>query len=337
MADFLGIKQGSTTYDVKDVTARTELGNKVDKVEGKGLSTNDYTDADAAIVAGVTTALAGKVDKVTGKGLSTNDYTNEDKAIVDNVTTALAGKVDTSSVGSANGVAELDENGKVPSTQLPSFVDDVLEYASQSAFPAEGETGKIYVALDTNKTYRWGGTGYVEISESLALGETASTAYAGNKGKANADAIADIQGVIPASASTTNKLATAADVADVANKADKVTGAVSGNFAGLDSNGNLTDSGSKASDFLTASDITGKQDKNLATAIVVDGVSQSTVEGALGAINTLAGTNKNNITTINGLIPSTATTSNKLATAADIPDISGKQDTLEIEDGYLVI
>lgn len=337
MADFFGIKQGSTTYEVNDVTARNALGNKVDKVEGKGLSTNDYTDADAAIVAGVTTALAGKVDKVTGKGLSTNDYTDGDAAIVAGVTSALAGKVDTSSVGSASGVAELDENGKVPSAQLPSFVDDVLEYASTSAFPATGETGKIYVALDTNKTYRWGGSEYVEISESLALGETSSTAYAGNKGKANADAIADIQDVIPASASSSNKLATASDVAGLSDKADKVTGAVSGNFAGLDSNGNLIDSGSKASDFLTSADISGKQDVNLSQAITVDGVSQSTVEGALGAINTLAGSNKTNITTINGLIPSTATTSNKLATAADIPDISGKQDTLTIEDGYLVI
>ena len=105
------------------------------------------------------------------------------------LTAGLATKVNTSSVGSANGVAELDANGKVPSAQLPSYVDDVLEYASQSAFPATGETGKIYIALDTNKTYRWSGSAYVEISESLALGETSSTAYAGNKGKANADAI----------------------------------------------------------------------------------------------------------------------------------------------------
>jgi hypothetical protein len=84
-------------------------------------------------------------------------------------------------------------DGKIPAAQLPSYVDDVLEYASVSAFPATGESGKIYVATGTNKTYRWGGSAYVEISESLALGETANTAYAGNKGKANADAIAAIK------------------------------------------------------------------------------------------------------------------------------------------------
>ena len=84
-------------------------------------------------------------------------------------------------------------DGKIPAAELPSYVDDVLEYANTAAFPAAGESGKIYIATDTNKTYRWGGTGYAEISESLALGETASTAYAGNKGKANAAAIAAIK------------------------------------------------------------------------------------------------------------------------------------------------
>ena len=91
-----------------------------------------------------------------------------------------------------NGKADL-ENGKIPTAQLPSYVDDVLEYSSTSQFPATGESGKIYVATDTNRTYRWGGSAYVEISESLALGETSSTAYAGNKGKANADAITAIK------------------------------------------------------------------------------------------------------------------------------------------------
>ena len=81
-------------------------------------------------------------------------------------------------------------DGKVPASELPSYM---LEYSSTSSFPATGESGKIYVATDTNKTYRWNGSAYVEISESLALGETASTAYPGNKGKANADAIAAIK------------------------------------------------------------------------------------------------------------------------------------------------
>ena len=96
-------------------------------------------------------------------------------------------------MGKAGGVATLDSGGKVPSSQLPSYVDDVLEFDNKAAFPATGETGKIYVDKATNKTYRWGGSAYVEISASIALGETSSTAYAGNKGKANADAIKALQ------------------------------------------------------------------------------------------------------------------------------------------------
>lgn len=86
-------------------------------------------------------------------------------------------------MGVANGVATLGTDGKVPSGQLPSYVDDVLEYENKASLPTKGETGKIYVAKDTNLTYRWSGSAYVEISASLALGETSSTAYAGDKGK----------------------------------------------------------------------------------------------------------------------------------------------------------
>ena len=75
------------------------------------------------------------------------------------------------------------ENGKIPATQLPSYVDDVLEYASWVNFPATGESSKIYIAIDTNLTYRWGGSSYVVMSSSLALGETSSTAYRGDRGK----------------------------------------------------------------------------------------------------------------------------------------------------------
>lgn len=77
----------------------------------------------------------------------------------------------------------MDSSGKVPSVQLPSYVDDVVEFASRDSFPATGEDGKIYIAEDTNLTYRWSGTQYVEISPSLALGETSSTAYRGDRGK----------------------------------------------------------------------------------------------------------------------------------------------------------
>ena len=87
-----------------------------------------------------------------------------------------------SNKGIANGYAGLDANGKVVASQLPSFVDDVLEYTAKANFPATGESGKIYVDLTTNIIYRWSGSAYVEISSSLALGTTSSTAYRGDYG-----------------------------------------------------------------------------------------------------------------------------------------------------------
>lgn len=97
--------------------------------------------------------------------------------------------------------ATLDDDGKIPASQLPSYVDDVVEgYLYNGQFYAEEshttvmipQAGKIYVDLPTSKEYRWSGTQYSIISESLALGETAETAYAGNKGKQNADNITNI-------------------------------------------------------------------------------------------------------------------------------------------------
>lgn len=115
-------------------------------------------------------------------------------ANVSGLTDALGNKLETSLKGAKSGLAELDANGKVPAAQLPSYVDDVIEayksgadFYEDSAHTASkkitGETGKIYVDLHTNVTYRWSGTAYVEISASLALGETASTAYRGDRGK----------------------------------------------------------------------------------------------------------------------------------------------------------
>lgn len=78
-------------------------------------------------------------------------------------------------------------DGVIPASQLPSYVDDVLVYPNWSAFPVVGETGKIYVTEDTNKTYRWSGSGYVVIADGVALGETATTAYRGDRGKAAYD------------------------------------------------------------------------------------------------------------------------------------------------------
>lgn len=115
----------------------------------------------------------------------TDEYDKDGTAPVSGkaVASAISGKLDANQKGVSGGVAELDENGKVPSSQLPSYVDDVIEATSKSDFPTTGESGKIYVDTTTNLSYRWGGTDYVEISKSLALGENESTAFRGDYGK----------------------------------------------------------------------------------------------------------------------------------------------------------
>lgn len=96
-------------------------------------------------------------------------------------------------IGQPNGVAGLDENGKILESQLPGYVDDVIEVESYDSLPTIGESGKIYVTADTNLTYRWSGSQYMNISSTLALGETAETAYPGDKGKQNRIDIDDLK------------------------------------------------------------------------------------------------------------------------------------------------
>lgn len=180
-----------TILDATSASFTTELKAKLDGIAaGANKTTVDSamssTSTNPVQNKVVQAALDGKVPttrKVNGKPLSSD-------------ITLSAGDVSAiaaSAKGAANGVASLDANGKVPSAQLPSYVDDVLEgyvaddlktFYKDSAKSSSytGETGKIYVDMTNNKTYRWSGSTYVVISETLALGTTASTAFAGDKG-----------------------------------------------------------------------------------------------------------------------------------------------------------
>jgi hypothetical protein len=117
-----------------------------------------YNDPANTITADV--ILSG-IDHGGISGLSDDDHTQ-----YYNQTRGDARYQQLSEKGQPNGYASLDSGGKVPSSQLPSFVDDVVEFANLASFPVTGETGKIYVALDNNKTYRWSGSAYIEISPS---------------------------------------------------------------------------------------------------------------------------------------------------------------------------
>lgn len=136
----------------------------------------------------VNSAISAKYTKPSS-GIPKTDLASDVQASLGKADSALQSSLK----GAKNGVASLDANGLVPTSQLPSYVDDVLEYNGKSNFPTSGETGKIYVDTSTNLTYRWSGSAYVEISPSLALGETSSTAYAGNKGKEVADKVTKIE------------------------------------------------------------------------------------------------------------------------------------------------
>ena len=112
----------------------------------------------------------GKTKLKVGDGVNTFadlPYIGGEDITLDNILSALGyTPADSAKIGVANGMASLDASGKVPADQLPSFVDDVDEVANILAAPETGESGKIYVALDTGKCYRWSGTMYVEISSS---------------------------------------------------------------------------------------------------------------------------------------------------------------------------
>lgn len=213
-----------------------KLNNKVDKEDGKQLSSNDYTTTEKNKLAGISSgAQANVIETVQLNGSS---ITPADKTVNVRVSKSTVGlnnvtndaQVKRSEMGKADGVATLDNTGKVPAAQLPSYVDDVIEgyynggkfYTSKDSSGnysgvITGETGKIYVNLNDSKTYRWSGTAYAVISETLALGETSSTAYAGNKGAANASEIEKIKNgttVVPkaASAAEVNGFTVAANV-----------------------------------------------------------------------------------------------------------------------------
>ena len=188
---------------------------KVDKVTGKGLSTEDYTSAEKTKLAGIAEGAEENVQSdwnassgdafIKNKPTKLSEFDNDEGFISDytetdptvpswaktankpSYTAGEVGAVATTAVGQANGVASLDSSGKVPSSQLPSFVDDVIE-----AYPRSGQTelsqnwlatgsasgtvivpesGKIYVLMadstsySTNTQFRWGGTAYVKLND----------------------------------------------------------------------------------------------------------------------------------------------------------------------------
>ena len=193
--------------------------------------------------------------------LAGTDANAKNLVLADGTNIAQSTFIPATEKGANSGVATLDATGKVPSSQLPSFVDDVIEAANFAALPETGEGGKIYMTLDDNKTYRWGGTTYVQISAGLALGETQGTAYEGSKGAANAAAITALQ-------------------SDKANKSEMAIEAVSGDSTKK----TITLKTGLSQDVLVAhQDISGKQG-----TITANGILKG--DGSGGVTAAVAGT-----------------------------------------------
>lgn len=175
---------------VQNKIVKVALDEKVAKEEGKGLSTNDYTAEEKTKLEGVEENANNYTHPESHAAtMITEDATH--RFATDDEKTAWNGKIDSSTKGQANGVASLDENGLIPSGQLPSYVDDVVEgYADvatntvtdESGYTTTtttvngfysdaehknaviGEAGKIYIDVNTNISYRWGGTVFVMIT-----------------------------------------------------------------------------------------------------------------------------------------------------------------------------
>ena len=181
---------------IADPSVEVDLSNYYTKPQTDTQITNavalkadkSYVDSSNASQDAITAIKADKsyVDNQDAL-LAANISSRTTKAYVDQQDSILSGRIDLKADSNAVTAALSTKadliGGKIPESQLPTMVDDVLTYDTQPLFPTIGEDGKIYIAKDTNKSFRWTGSSYVELSSGVVLGETSATAYRGDRGK----------------------------------------------------------------------------------------------------------------------------------------------------------
>lgn len=169
-----GVVSGTYTKVTVDDTGRVTTGSSLVAADIPNLDASKVTTGTMAVarLPAASTSAVG----VAQLNSTTNSTSTTQAATPSAVKAAYdlaAAKISSTEKGVANGVATLGSDGKVPATQLPSYVDDVIEVSSFSNLPATGESGKIYVTTDTNDIYRWSGSGYIEIAVSAGTADTA--------------------------------------------------------------------------------------------------------------------------------------------------------------------
>lgn len=268
--------QGLSNTEKSNARANIGAGTGNGTITGikmNGASKGSSGVVDLGTVITVHQDISGKVDKTTtvnGHELSGNVTVTKSDVGLGNVTNDA--QVKRTEMGVASGVATLDSAGKVPSSQLPSYVDDVLEYDTKSAFPETGEAGKIYVDKSANTTWRWSGSAYTQIKGDLAIGTTTGTAADGGvanthyNNTSNPHSVTKSQvglgsvvntgdSATPVSGGTT-KFTTGGAYTELAKKVDKVSG------KGLSTNDYTTDEKNKLAGIAAGAEVNVQSDWN---------------------------------------------------------------------------
>jgi hypothetical protein len=184
-SNFTNLRDATIGVLANGTTVSTDLNGSFEIEAGSGITVSGNNSTKKITISNSQTAFSGSYNDLTnkptlfsgayadltGKPTNVSSFTNDAAYLTSinsgNVTTALGFTPEsTSNKNQANGYVGLDGSSKISSTYLPSYVDDVIEAANYAGLPGTGESGKIYVTLDTNKTYRWSGSAYIEISAS---------------------------------------------------------------------------------------------------------------------------------------------------------------------------